>query len=327
MKGKLEGGGVAEAERKHLRYDNRARPLYGEWLKLKSVHLGRLDCYRTEGFVDFGRGWAEVRRFAWSMPSEIVWATGGCYVLDMVLDRPAHAGTGQYLGAAGPFRSEPLGPIKLTPPGQTVLSRSTDAGRCRSVRCALEASTVESLLPAKPRWGADPNLLRHTLAIRSTRMEWLLHSLSLELQHPRFASAEMAEAITRQLAVEIVRELDLDLSAPNSHAGGLPPWRLRLIRERVEGDGPPPSLGELAQLCNITVRHLTRAFRAETGETLGGYMAGVMALRAGGMLRDGARVAEVAHTLGYSSAGSFSAAFRKVTGLSPGELRQSIGRH
>ena len=308
-------------------YDNKVRHLYSRWLQVESACVGQLDDYHTEGFLTFDHGWAEVRRFSWSSPSEIIWGSRGGYLLDMVLNRPTHGGAGQYLSGPTEGRSEPFGQIKLTPPGQTVLSRRSSTGRCRSVRCALDASVVESLLPSKPCWGDDGERLRHTLSIRSAKMEWLLHTLSRELQRPRFASAEMAEAIARQLAVELIRELGLNLGDTAGRSGGLPPWRLRLIRERVERDGPPPSLDELAALCNITVRHLTRAFREETGETIGGFIAGVMALRAGGMLKDGARVADVARALGYSNTGSFSAAFRKVTGLSPGEVKQSIGRH
>jgi AraC family transcriptional regulator len=304
------------------------RPLYAEWLNVDGEFLGRLDGYNTEGFVVFPHGWAEVRKFSWSSPSELVWGTGRrCYLLDMPLNRAASGATAQYITASADAGVEPLGHLSLVPPGQTVRTWSSGAGQCRSIRCALDAGLVEALLPGEPRWSADPELLRNTFSIRSGRMEWLLHSLSRELQHPGFGSVAMAEAIAGQLAVELVRKFELDRADSRGRCGGLAPWRLRLIRERVERDGASPTLGELAELCNLTVRHLTRAFREETGETIGDFVAGVMVERASRMLRDGARVADVATALGYTSAGSFSTAFRKATGLSPRAVKESAGRH
>lgn len=323
-----DGAGASAAQRAGPCYDNRMRHLYPQWLNVDGEFLGRLDGYSTEGFIVFQRGWAEVRKFSWSSPSELVWGTGrSCYLLDMPLNREANGAIAQYITSSSGGDSEPLGHISLVPPGQTVRTRSSGSGQCRSIRCALDAELVEALLPNKPCWDADPRLLRNTFSIRSGRMEWLLHSLSKELQHPGFASAAMAEAIAGQLAVELIRNLELDRADGRGRCGGLAPWRLRLIRERIERDGPSPTLGELAELCNITVRHLTRAFREETGETIGDLIAGVMVDRASRLLRDGARVADVAKALGYTSAGSFSTAFRKATGLSPSELKESAGYH
>jgi AraC-like DNA-binding protein len=57
-------------------------------------------------------------------------------------------------------------------------------------------------------------------------------------------------------------------------------------------------LEEVAALCDITLRHLTRAFRTDTGQTLG-----------------------------YSHSGAFASAFRRATGVRPGEVKMAGGQH
>ena len=44
--------------------------------------------------------------------------------------------------------------------------------------------------------------------------------------------------------------------------GGLAPWQLRRIPSHVEGKiGAPPAIADLAALCGISPRHLSRLFR------------------------------------------------------------------
>ena len=142
-----------------------------------------------------------------------------------------------------------------------------------------------------------------------------------ELHEPDFASQNMIENLARQLAIEIVRRFKLRDAKPGYLVGGLAPWRMRLIQERVYSDLPVPNLEELANLCDMTVRHLSRAFRTETGLTVGKYVEAAMAERARAMLGNGTPVREVAANLGYATSGSFSCAFRRATGLLPREVK------
>jgi AraC family transcriptional regulator len=96
---------------------------------------------------------------------------------------------------------------------------------------------------------------------------------------------------------------------------------MRRLRERVHSDLPAPSLTELAELCGMTVRHLSRAFKAETGQTLGKYVEAAMVDRARSLLAEtDASVGEVASALGFASSTSFAFAFRRATGLRPSEV-------
>jgi AraC family transcriptional regulator len=105
----------------------------------------------------------------------------------------------------------------------------------------------------------------------------------------------------------------------------LAPRHKRLIRERVTAQEPLPNRDELADMCDMTVRHLSRAFRTETGQTLGGYIDSVMVDRANAMLTAGAPVRDVAESLGYATPSSFTSAFRRATGLLPREVKAQRG--
>jgi AraC family transcriptional regulator len=99
--------------------------------------------------------------------------------------------------------------------------------------------------------------------------------------------------------------------------GSLAGWRLRLIDERLHEVDAAPSLTELAALCKISVRQLTRAFRASRGCSLHAYVAERRIETAKRMLSAGEPVKSVGHALGFGSPSSFSYAFRIATGHSP----------
>jgi AraC family transcriptional regulator len=99
-----------------------------------------------------------------------------------------------------------------------------------------------------------------------------------------------------------------------------------LIRERVISHEPLPDREELADLCNMSIRHISRAFRTETGRTLGRYIESVMIDRANGMLLAGAAVRDIADSLGYATASGFASAFRRATGLLPSEVKANKKR-
>jgi AraC family transcriptional regulator len=185
----------------------------------------------------------------------------------------------------------------------------------------LDANVVEAFLTAAPEWNWTQSLLDDCAHVGGTEIEWLLRRMYREVQEPDFATADALEALGKQVAIEIVRKFKLRSGENNSHIGGLAPRRMRLIRQRLYSDARLPDLEELAALCEITVRHLTRAFRTETGQTLGRYIESVMVERAKALLQARVPVGQVAKTLGYSHSGAFASAFRRATGVRPSELK------
>jgi AraC family transcriptional regulator len=207
----------------------------------------------------------------------------------------------------------------MVPPGQE-LSSISQPGSSRGIRCLLDAALLESFLDDAPEW--HDALLHQAFHLSGGQIEWLMRRMYREMAAPDFATVPVLEALTKQLAAEIVRKFRLR-SINDFRAGGLAPWRMQRIRERLYADDALPDLTELARLCDMTVRHLSRAFRTETGQTLGKYMEQVMVERATRMLGSGMTIGDVGMALGFSGAGGFRSAFRRSTGLLPGEIKAS----
>ena len=297
------------------------RKIQSDWIFAENSMFNRVDSYATEHLTVFPSGRIEVRQFSWSQPMDNTWETGKrCYLLNMSLNNQEPPVTWTHLDTS--LQKRITGRVGLTfvPPGQKMLS-SFGVGNSRSVCCMLDANVVESFLTEAPTWNWGPALLNDCAQVSGTEIQWLLRRMYREVQEPDFATTDVLETLAKQMAIEIVRKFKLMDSTDSCHAGGLSPWRMRLIRERLYSDAPLPQLEEVATLCDITVRHLARAFRTETGQTLGRYIESVMVERAKALLQAGVPVGQVAKTLGYSHSAAFASAFRRATGVRPSEVK------
>jgi AraC family transcriptional regulator len=313
------------AETSPARQASPFRTLYNGWLNVEQSMLYGMDNYVTEGMVSFPGGWVETRQFSWSTPLESVFTTTKrCYMVNLSLSGWLTGGTAKNLHARRRHDTETIGRMMLVPPEQALQVNSIK-GQSRSIRCVLDAELFEAFLGDRPRWRDNDSSLHAALNISSGQIEWLLRRMYRELRHPDFATAQVVEALAKQLTVEIIRTLKLRRGDSADHVGGLAPWHLSLIRQRLRCEDALPNLEELANLCDMTVRHLSRAFRSETGQTIGKHIEAAMVDRANRMLRSGTPVREVTLALGYATSASFAAAFRRATGLLPSEV-SSIGR-
>jgi AraC family transcriptional regulator len=143
-----------------------------------------------------------------------------------------------------------------------------------------------------------------------------------ELSISDFGSQANLESLAKQLAIEIARKFASGRS-PDHYSSGLAPWRMKRLYERLYSEGPLPDLAELATLCGMSIRHLSRTFRTETGQTLGKYIDAVMVERATEMLAASTPIGETAKRLGFAGPSSFRSAFRRATGLLPSEIKAS----
>jgi AraC family transcriptional regulator len=103
--------------------------------------------------------------------------------------------------------------------------------------------------------------------------------------------------------------------------GGLSALRLRLIDERLSDIAASPSLAELAALCDMSVRQLTRAFRESRGQSIGTYIAKARVEAAKHLLAGDRSIKSIAYHLGFTSPSTFTQAFRRATGETPGRFR------
>jgi len=274
---------------------------------------------RVEAEISLPLGNIQVVRKAWDAPIDIV-ATGPMHYVELSLLPVPKIAQGCFPDDWGPHRFEPIGEVFLLPAGHKVRARSSCLHQ-NSVVCRFEPDAVATWLDADMHW-TDDRLLG-SLDIVNANIRNLLFRIGEEIRNPAFGTETMVEMMAGQLAVELSRYLTgID---PNKAMGGLASWRLKLIDERLT-DGEPPSLGELAGLCNLSVRHLTRAFRISRGRSIGAYMAEQRVDRAKRLLISGMSVKAVAYSVGFTAPSNFAAAFQRATGETPRQYRQRTSR-
>ena len=265
-------------------------------------------------------GTAQIVRYTLDEPADQIVAGADCYRIDLAMARrPANA-RGRYNSHWSADRYERLGGLWMVPPHETVQFRS-EAGATTSVHCLIDPATAAAWLEDDGAWSAAA--LDRTLDMRSERVRLLLARIGEEVRAPGFAGDAMIELLTAQLALEIGRYVR-GAGRPAS-AGGLAGWRLRAIDERLSADGPAPSLIELAALCGLSVRQMTRGFRAARGESVGEAIARRRIERARALLGAGQGIKAIAHDLGFASPAGFTLAFRKATGDTPYAWRARLG--
>jgi AraC family transcriptional regulator len=259
---------------------------------------------------------ARIVRYVTAVPSGGPLPDENAHRLDLCLSpRPADAGA-CYPQRWRADRFERVGDLYFTPFGEALCGRG---GPARTV------SVVQLLRPhALAEWleGIEwtDAKLEACLNIQSPNIRALLLRLADETRHPGFASEVMAELIAAQVAIELARYCRDLQERPAS--GGLSPWRLRLIDERLNELRTPPSLSELAQLCNISGRQLTRGFRVSRGCSIGEYVTEKRIANAKRMLAAKRSIKVTAHDMGFGSPSSFCYAFRRATGETPGQFQQ-----
>lgn len=125
-------------------------------------------------------------------------------------------------------------------------------------------------------------------------------------------------------ALEVALDWHAERERAEEAAGTLAQARLvRAARHHVAQHlDAPLSLDALARDLLTSRSRLCAAFRAETGESLGAYIARARVERAEQLLRVGSlSVGEVARAVGYPRASSFTVAFERARGCSPSAWR------
>lgn len=292
----------------------------GDCLRVDNTRtrIRALEKYCTvEASVELGWFRAEVCRYdiTENFFSNALWDV---YILDYSLTpRPSTRAT--YCDRWSERPLEHIGQLLLLPPG-FALSASGPARSYRALHCEIDAKAFEAI-GWRPNWTDEA--LRDGLHLRNSAAERVMIRLATELQQNGLASDEIREALARLVCIEIARHFCRLSEQRSLRSGGLAPWRLRLIEERVwDATRPVPSVSELAQLCSLTERHIGRAFRVESGKTIGDYISDAAIERARSMLANtDLTIAAIARSVGYTCAGSFSESFLKRTGVRPSNVR------
>lgn len=220
-----------------------------------------------------------------------------------------------------PHRFERIGELFVVHRNARLVARSDESAGISAIVCELNGDSVLEFFGSL----RDPTdkLLVASLDVREARIHAPMLKLAEELKNPGFAHEFMADCITRQLTLELIRHGGV---IDRIGADGLAAWQQRVIEERLNEIKSAPTLAELAALCKISVRQLTRGFRASKGCSLGGYVASRQMEQAKGLLASDRSVAMIAAMLGFATSSSFCFAFRRAAGMSPKQFRDTVLR-
>ena len=133
------------------------------------------------------------------------------------------------------------------------------------------------------------------------------------------------EALGRVLAHELTR---LNYGKPRKGAvrGGLAAWQQRIVACHIEDHlAEPIPLATLAELVGLSTYHFCRALKQSFGIPPHRYHTSRRIERAKALLTKPApSVTSIGLTLGFSDTSSFTATFRKATGLTPTAYHRSL---
>jgi AraC family transcriptional regulator len=153
-------------------------------------------------------------------------------------------------------------------------------------------------------------------------------SIFAELMDETATGQMFAETSSLMLAARLSHDYadSSFVNAAGANADRLDNARLRRVLDHIEEHLEEDiSVGGLANLANLSSFHFTRMFTAAMGISPARYVSSRRLKNAMAMLAIGKLpLSEIAHRSCFSSQASFNRAFRRATGVSPGEYRRRI---
>ena len=143
----------------------------------------------------------------------------------------------------------------------------------------------------------------------------------------------LAETLAGSLAARLMHShsgLSPDKDLEQLSHQGLDRRRLTRVREYIDAnlEGGNLTIARLAKVASLSQFHFARAFKAAVGKSPHQYVSGHRLERAKVLLRRADQsLLDIAVALNFSSQANFTRAFRKGTGMTPGEYRRNFERH
>jgi AraC-like DNA-binding protein len=190
-----------------------------------------------------------------------------------------------------------------------------------SVALDVDPSATEALLLALP-----PFVHLRVEQNRSHKLQSLIDLLRLEVSAAETGSLPIVRRLAEALFLSTIRAY---LQNPDGPRHGLLAALAdaQLVRplDQMHADVARPwTLEDLARTAHMSRSSFAAKFRSTVGETPLDYLASLRMERARALLREGVPMAEIAGQVGYESAVSFTRAFRRVTGRTPGAYKREV---
>ncbi len=235
----------------------------------------------------------------------------------------------QARGAAGFYRAGgvtsrlcPLGGLMIVPSG-TSISAMGPGGERRLAVCTMAGGIL-------PR-DFDRENLRHLAMcgdIRDAHVRAGMQRMAAEVIRPGFAADVLIDGLAQALQVDLARYFAMAGRREAASRGTLAPWQLGRLEDYVQAaDGHRIRTADLAAVVEVSPSHLARTFKKSTGRTVHQFVEEVRLVRARALLGDtGLPLKQIAAQLGFATPSSFTLAFRRATGTTPGRFRSELAR-
>jgi AraC family transcriptional regulator len=146
------------------------------------------------------------------------------------------------------------------------------------------------------------------------------------LDDPQARDRHYGEALCVVLAHELVRLNSGSRNVETTKRGGLAGWQQRIVTDYIEEHlAECIPISTLAQLVRLSLFHFCRSFKQSLGMPPHRFVTRRRIERAKSLLAKRVNsVSEVGAAIGFSETSSFTAAFRKATGLTPSNYQRSL---
>lgn len=272
-----------------------------------------------QGELRSGPARVRVQTYTYDVPSQQVRCPSD-HTLTLMTSRRRGGWRGFFHQTHRPGRMVALGDLIFVPAGLTITG-SGPGGAHSMVACSFGRGAAPALAMFESGW--DDGELSRCGDIRSDRIADAMRRLGQEALSPGFGSDVLVDAITTTLPIDLVRHFQDSVRKGEPIRGGLASHQLRMIEEYVrEWPAGGVRVADLAALVGLSRGHFMRAFKQSTGSTVHGFVEGIRLDQAKTLLAEGEiPLKQIAARLGFANPASFSLAFRRLTGNTPGSYR------
>ena len=178
------------------------------------------------------------------------------------------------------------------------------------------ASRPAAVELVNPRWGVAP------------RLSWFGQEIRREIATREPFSQLRLDALGLEFAIALLRFHSTISNSPKLRRSGhgLAGWQIKRASDAMAAKlGQDITLDDLASLVGLSPAHFSRAFKVSTGLPPFAWLQNQRMERAKELLADPRlSLAEVAFSVGFSAQPQFTMAFRRVTGITPGQWRKEL---
>lgn len=211
-----------------------------------------------------------------------------------------------------------IGRLTFSPPGVPFYVRGS--GGSPSALAFEICPTVFGRFLSDSHW--DEQTLRACADVRDANIVSGLRQLNQELAYPSFGSDVLLESLGLAITVQLARFFRPPPSPRRSPRRSFSRAQLARIDDLIFQE-KAIGLAALASKCGLSIRTLTRTFKAATGKTIHEHIAAQRLQKAMALLQNAdLPLKQLPSELGFQTYSGFSAAFRRQTGLTPAAFRQ-----